>query len=292
MSNGSWYEPQRVDLVGAAGALAADYWRARDSRGVVAMLHGGGQTRHSWDRAVGNLVDRNWSVLTVDARGHGDSSWSAEGDYGIDGLVADTVLVAEQAQTLEGSDSLPVLVGASMGGMSSIVGQGEFGCARALVLVDITVRAAPGGVERISEFMRGAPQGFASLDEVAAAVSAYQPHRPRPSSTDGLRKNVRVGEDGRLYWHWDPCFTAPDSGLDDPVGNTYRLTAAAKRITVPTLLIRGEHSDVVTREGVQELRGLIPHAAVAHAQNAGHMVAGDDNAVFVAELGAFLDRLP
>ncbi|AQA21791.1 peroxidase (Non-heme peroxidase), BpoB, alpha/beta hydrolase family [Rhodococcus sp. MTM3W5.2] len=80
---------------------------------------------------------------------------------------------------------------------------------RGLVLVDITPKVEPEGVRRIADFMRGNPDGFASLDEVADAVAAYQPHRTRPSNIDGLRRNVRERSNGRLYWHWDPAFARP-----------------------------------------------------------------------------------
>ncbi|KOS55252.1 alpha/beta fold hydrolase [Rhodococcus rhodochrous] len=285
--------PLPIQFAGEAGPLAADRWPADNPRGSVVMLHGGGQTRHSWDHAACDLAADRWTVYTVDARGHGDSAWSPEGDYGIDALVRDTQRVLEQIPGIDDTPGVPpVLVGASVGGMTSIVAEGEFGpCARALVLVDITPRAEPDGVRRISEFMRGAPNGFDSLEDVADAVAAYQPHRARPANIEGLRKNVRMQEDGRLYWHWDPQFHRSGSNLDDPVGNYERLVRAAARITVPTLLIRGGKSDVVSLEGVAELRALIPHAIYASAVDAGHMVAGDDNAVFVSEVAEFLDHL-
>lgn len=52
--------------------------------------------------------------------------------------------------------------------------------------------------------------------------------------------------------------------------------------------MRGSSSDVVTPEGAERLQQLIPHAHV-HEAVAGHMVAGDDNDVFVAQVADFLD---
>jgi hypothetical protein len=45
--------------------------------------------------------------------------------------------------------------------------------------------------------------GFASPEDAAAMVRAYLPERP-PRSALALRNNLRTGDDGRLYWHWDP----------------------------------------------------------------------------------------
>ena len=69
-----------------------------------------------------------------------------------------------------------------------------------------------------------------------------------------------------------------------------RMVAAASRVTVPTLLVRGQQSDIVTDEGVQELRRLIPHAEIVDVAGAGHMVAGDRNDVFNRAVIEFIER--
>lgn len=188
-------------------------------------------------------------------------------------------------------DRTPVLIGASLGGMTALVSQGKLlTLAGALVLVDIAPRIEPAGAERILEFMALAPNGFATLREVADAVHAYNPNRPRPRNFDGLMKNVRQHADGRWYWHWVPRFLRlgdePSRAVD-----TGRLYRAAGNIAVPTLLIRGTHSDIVTPEGAAELLRLIPTATSVEVA-AGHMVAGDDNDVFTAHLLDFLADLP
>lgn len=94
---------------------------------------------------------------------------------------------------------------------------------------------------------------------------------------------------GRWYWHWDPAFIR--SGEDEP-GHTdpVRLTAAARKIVVPTLIVRGGQSDVVSEAGVASMKALIPQAEVADVSAAGHMVAGDDNQVFAGAIEEFLVR--
>jgi pimeloyl-ACP methyl ester carboxylesterase len=138
--------------------------------------------------------------------------------------------------------------------------------------------------------MTAAPEGFASLEEVADAIAAYNPLRRRPRNLDGLRKNVRQHSDGRWYWHWDPAFMRID---DEPQRHIdpERLRVAAAHVTIPTLLVRGVQSDVVSDAGLADMLQLIPHAQTVDVEAAGHMVAGDDNDVFADRLQAFLVTL-
>ncbi len=244
----------------------------------VVLLHGGGQTRHAWGTAGASFAAAGWHALSVDLRGHGDSDWAPDGDYGMDAFSAD---VAEVARALQPP---PLLVGASLGGLAALTAVGESdrdGLARALVLVDVTPRVEVAGRERIRAFMAGGMDGFATLEDAADAISSFIPNRPRPSDLSGLRKNLRQ-RDGRWFWHWDPAFILGRSGVDGQPGivDHGRLAAAARQVRIPVLLVRGRMSDIVSEEGVQELRELVPHAEIVDVAGAGHMVAGDRNDAF------------
>jgi pimeloyl-ACP methyl ester carboxylesterase len=272
------YEGAGVQLVGTR-------WAAAAPRGVVVLLHGGGQTRHSWARTAQRLAAEGWTAVTVDARGHGDSDWHPTQDYTLDGFVGDLLALLP---TLEAA---PVLVGASLGGITALVAAGEHpGLAQGLVLVDVVVQLEPDGVDRILAFLAAHPDGFSSLEEVADAITAYNPIRRRPRSLEGLKKNVRLRPDGRWYWHWDPTFIQiadePQRRVDPD-----RLRAAASHLLIPTLLVRGLHSDVVSDAGMADMMRLVQHAESVEIPAAGHMVAGDDNDVFATRLETFLSGL-
>jgi len=259
----------------------------------VVLLHGGGQTRHSWGTTLETLGGRGWRVYSVDLRGHGDSEWASDGDYTLDALSEDVLAVSRTF------DSPPALVGASLGGISSLAAIGEHpdeAVARALVLVDVAPRIEEAGRDRIGAFMMERMEsGFGSLDEVADAIQAYNPHRPRPSNLAGLEKNLRKRDDGRWYWHWDPAFISGRLGGQDETRSSLvdpdRLQAAARALTVPTLLVRGRVSDLLSEEGAEEFLQLVPHARMVDVTGAGHMVAGDRNDLFNGAVVGFLDEV-
>jgi pimeloyl-ACP methyl ester carboxylesterase len=274
-----------VRFTGSQGVeLAVDMAGRWDDPAVI-MLHGGGQTRHSWGSTAAILADSGFLTITMDLRGHGESDWSPDGLYDIRSFADDLRELAAQLQR-------PVaLAGASLGGLTSIIAAGEEPQIRctALVLVDVTPRMNEKGKEAITAFMRAHPQGFATIEEAADAVATFLPHRSRPSDVSGLRKNLRRGDDGRWYWHWDPRMLSigPGPGSAQP---SDRYDRALQNVTAPILLVRGGSSEIVREEDVAGFRIVVPHAEYVDVPDAHHMVAGDRNDMFANAVIEFLDR--
>ncbi|MEU9253799.1 alpha/beta hydrolase [Streptomyces sp. NPDC048270] len=278
--------PRSREFVGHGGIrLAADVWGQASSPPLV-LLHGGGQTRHAWDRTGPRLAALGWRVFAPDLRGHGDSAWSADGDYDLGLFAGDIRAIAAEA------GEQPVLVGASLGGLGCLLAAGEApgAAVRALVLVDIAHRPDPRGFRRIVTFMRSDPDGFADVGEAAAAVSAHLPHRPRPSGPEGMRPNLRRHGD-RWVWHWDPRMLDAFEGRMDPPGMAQRLLDAARHADVPILLVRGGNSDVVGEEVAQQFCDGVPKARRVDVAGAGHLVVGDRNEHFLDAIVPFLGEI-
>lgn len=279
--------PRHATFLGHSGnRLEGDVYGAGGPTAL--LLHGGGQTRHAWRATARKLAERGYTAICVDQRGHGDSEWLANKAYTFPDYGRDAIALGRAVEARFGAK--PVAIGASMGGIASLYALGIEACMSALVLVDITPRMEEGGVQHVQNFMRArAREGFGSIEEAADSVAAYLPHRKRPNSLEGLRKNLRHHADGRWYWHWDPGFLDAETNINmgrERVVET--LEAAARKLTVPTLLVRGGSSDIVSPEGAKAFLDLCPHAKFIDVSGAGHMVAGDKNDVFADAILAFL----
>ncbi|MDH4172017.1 MAG: alpha/beta hydrolase [Acidimicrobiia bacterium] len=270
-------------------SLVADH-RGDPDAAPVLFLHGGGQTRHSWAGSARRLSDRGWHTVTLDARGHGESEWAPDGDYRLRSMAQDVL------EVIDGFASPPLVVGASLGGLTAILLEGDLapGASAGVVLVDIVPNWNNDGGERVREFMTDRmTEGFASLQEVATAVATYNPGRPPPTDLDGLKKNLRH-RDGRWYWHWDPHFLTPapgnPGGPPGEVADREALMTWTGRIGSPMMLVRGRTSDVVAEADARVFRQAFPHVEFVDVSGAGHMVAGDRNDVFTDAVVDFLER--
>ena len=265
--------------------LVADVW-GNDDGWPVLFLHGGGQTRHAWGHTGRALAASGWRAICLDLRGHGDSGWAGNGDYSFTSFAADCIAVCDQL------GRPPVVVGASLGGVSAILAEGNSDrvVSSGLVIVDITHRSNPEGIQRIKDFMISGLGGFATLEAAAAAIAAYTPQRTREMNPAGLQKVLRQGGDGRWHWHWDPCFMAGRRTEVPPADFQALFEAALGNIQVPTLLVRGKLSDVVTEEGVRDFLAKVPQAKLVDVSDAAHMVAGDQNDIFSNAVIEFLEK--
>ncbi|MFF3571241.1 alpha/beta fold hydrolase [Nocardia jiangxiensis] len=275
MSNDAEFsEPRRVSFRGQGGiTLAGESW-GPDNGPLAVFLHGGGQTRHSWKDSGAALAKVGLQALLLDARGHGESDWAPDGDYSRESMTADLLGILAEL------DRPAIVVGASMGGLTALLATDRPGSERiaGLVMVDVVPRPEHEGVERVLNFLGGHQDGFATLDEAADAVAEYLPHRTRPRSSDGLRRNLRLREDGRWYWHWDPAMMS--GKVEDIEAHTVALEEAARQLDIPVLLVRGRLSDVVSEQGVADFRTLVPQLEYVEISAAAHTAASDVNDEF------------
>jgi len=250
-------------------------------RPALVLLHGVGQTCHTWD-FFAEAMSSDFRVLAFDQRGHGDTDWAPGQDYSREAMVADAAAFTE-ALGLERF----FLAGMSMGGMNSIC----FTAAHphrveALVVVDIGPRIEREGVRHIRDFMSN-HRDFADLEEAAQVIHKFNPRRP----LEAIRKftcvyNLKQMENGRWTWKYDPYFSE-SHGRHDPKLMHDQLAAAARHVTCPTLLVKGAQSDVFSLDGAREFQTLIPGSEFSLVEGAGHSVMGDNPAGFESAVRRF-----
>jgi pimeloyl-ACP methyl ester carboxylesterase len=275
------------------------HWGRRTAPAVV-CLHGGGQTAYMWEELGAALAGRAY-VVAPDLPGHGDSD--------LDLRVAGTVSGLDRRALATGVEELldhlgvddAVFVGASLGGITSLTIAAQSPSRVAgIVLIDIGHQLEDEGVARIVDFM-ARHESFASLEDAAAAVSEYLPHRKgQPRSPERLRRNLRQRADGR--WEWkhalgrrlrsagvgdDPAVFQPGGWRELVAGMDAELT----RLECPVLILRGAHSDVLSDTGAEETAKLIPDARLATIGAAGHHAAGDNPETTVSLVTTFLDTV-
>ncbi|MGO9702660.1 MAG: alpha/beta hydrolase [Xanthobacteraceae bacterium] len=159
--------PATATFIGAGGnKLVADVFG--DSGSPVLLLHGGGQTHHAWHATAEEIARKGHSAYALDQRGHGDSDWVANGAYEFSDYAADAKVVA--AELTRRSGAKPIVIGASLGGIASLLAEGVSerdkggNVFSAMVLIDIIPRVDQTGVAKVLGFMRAhAKEGFTSI---------------------------------------------------------------------------------------------------------------------------------
>ncbi|XXA08617.1 alpha/beta fold hydrolase [Paraburkholderia sp. A3BS-1L] len=197
------------------------------------LLHGAGQTRHSWRHMAHLLGEAGFHVISFDARGHGCSDWPTDCNYSQGAMVRDLERIAHSLGVTR-----PILIGAATGAATSLLAVGEnFVDARGLILINFAPQTEPVGVARIQSDMR--------------------------------QQAVSTGKSGSC----DPHFV---SWPRDMARRHQRLIASARKLAQPTLLMRGEKSDVISELGVAEFCALCPQAEYVRIQGAGHQLGEYD----------------
>ena len=283
---GAWRGVQQQTFETRSGLTLVGDVSGGGERGVVLFAHGGGQTRHSWGAAARRLGELGWRAITLDLRGHGDSGWDPDGDYQVMRYAEDLLDVTATLGTK------PAMIGASLGGIAGLMAEAAVqpGSFRSLTLVDIVPRSNPEGSAKILGFMgEKVEEGFDSLEAAADAIAAYLPHRPRPKDLSGLAKNLRQGADGRYRWHWDPKFITGVRGGAREGASEGEFEARCREIAIPVHLIRGRMSELVSLDAAQAFVATLRDGHFTDVADAGHMVAGDRNDIFLEAVVSFLE---
>ena len=256
----------------------------RPEKPPLVLLHGVGQTCHTWDLFAAAMAD-HFHVMAFDQRGHGDTDWAADKDYSRTSMVEDANAFTD-ALGLEHF----FLTGMSMGGANSLAFTAKYPAkVEALIVVDVGPRVEPKGVKHIRDFMKNYRE-FDSLDQAAEVIHRFNPRRP----LEVIRKytvvyNLKETGEGKWTWKYDTYFSDSHRKVDVKQMQE-ELSAAVKKIQCPTLVVKGGESDVFSLDGARDLQELIPGSEFALVPKAGHSVMGDNPQGFESAVRGFYEK--
>ncbi len=272
------------------GELELSYldWGPKDAPPVI-LLHGFAQNAHSWDYTALALGQKH-RVISLDARGHGDSDWAEDSDYSTAAHQRDLDRFIDQF------GGVPVtLVGLSMGGRSSYVyASRRPEKVRGLVIVDSgptwpkAPRTRQSGGRRIMDFVT-LPDELDTWEEFVERIHKYNPRRSVQEVRDTLIHKVRQAPNGKWTWKYDRVLRDPNRPRENvPADEQWR---RLEQISCPTLVVRGAESDILAPETAAEMAGRMQNCKVVEVERAGHLVPGDNPNQFIAVVTDWLDGL-
>jgi pimeloyl-ACP methyl ester carboxylesterase len=242
-------------------------------RAKLVLLHGAGANAHWWDDLAPRLAEC-FDVTALDFRGHGDSDFPEQLRAGAFSDDLDATL-----EHLSAPDA--ILVGHSLGAHVALEHAARSAHTPALILLELT-RGASRSRERATMLALTLGHSYPSREE---AIRRFR-FLPRAAHADGeMRRriaahSVRQEPDGRFGFKFDPRWLGvPPWGR--PV---------LENVRCPTLLLRGEESALLTREGALEIVSEIPNAQLVEIPGAGHHVHVDQPALVLRAMLEFLSR--
>ena len=251
---------------------------------VVVLLHGLTSNAHAWDQFVAPeyLSPEKFRILALDQRGHGDSDHAR--DYSIRCFIDDIHGFATEL----GLDQYD-LIGHSMGARHAMAYAGDHWQAlRHLVLVDFGPEMERSGAVAVRSGTTQRPASFRNIEQAVEYFSQANPTRTpddwKHTATHALRQNYA----GRLVWKHDPEI----NWISGAFGLTEVpfLWEQVARIQCPTLIVRGETSEVLGRGVMERMLKVMPTTRAVEIAGAGHGVPQDQPRAFWDAVNAFLDE--
>jgi pimeloyl-ACP methyl ester carboxylesterase len=257
-------------------------WGTADKQPLL-LAHGGMQNAHSWDLTAVALK-RDFNVVAIDLRGHGDSAWSDEGAYSHADHANDIAALIEHLGWEK-----PVVMGLSLGGLSSARyayehpdGPGRF------VIIDVGPQLNLSGVTRIMDFT-GGPSEFDSIDDLITRAIDYNPQRNPDQMRYSLTHNLKQLPSGKYTWKYDRRIGRGKPGpAEERVPSFEDMWKRLEDITCPTLVVRGAKSDIFAEETGLRMAQVIPDCRFVTVPDAGHTVPQDNAKEFLKAVTPFL----
>jgi pimeloyl-ACP methyl ester carboxylesterase len=255
-------------------------------RPPILFLHGGGLNAHTWD-VVCLMLRRDSHCYALDQRGHGDSEWEPTSDYSHDSQVGDIEGFLAKLQLQR-----PLLIGHSMGGFAALGYAVKHATTLSgLVLVDVGPELNLTGSKRIRDFI-SQDRVLDSVDAFVERAMAFNPRRNPTLLRRSLLHNLRQLPNGKWTWKHDPNrMSMAADFVQERLARAKQILADLHQISCPTLVLRGERSDVFSDENASKFAAALPRGRWVKVPDAGHTIQGDNPAGLLAALTPFIREI-
>ena len=263
-------------------------WGDTRTRHAVIMLHGYAETSEAWSDTAQDLA-REFRVIAIDQRGHGQSARATDRDY------TRATQMEDLESIIEGLGLRSVtLIGHSMGGANAICYAAEHPeMVTALVVVETAPEVLRSGIETIRRLLASG-SSFTSLDDAVESFREFFPYATTEQIERRVRASLTVNDDGVYVWDFDPILRDPTSRPPDPDPGQRRLSDlwdCADRVQCPTMIVRGSETDMLTPEAIQRLHRRVSGSRVSLIEDAGHSVPTDQPAALSLNIREFLQSI-
>lgn len=247
----------------------------------IVLLHGGNQSAHSWD-LVSLHLSNAYHVYALDQRGHGDSEWSRDCNYSLETMAEDVESFIRNQSIEE-----PIIFGHSMGGLVTMtLTRSHPKLPKAIVLVDVGPELNTQGTQMIRDFVQR-NIAFDDMEAFLDIVEKYDPFRSRDHLERTIKYNLMQGADGKYVTKVDSrLFTRDDKSSKAKHLQTISLEDA-KQFPCPTLVVRGEDSQVLTAMAAERFVATLPKGTLITVSNCGHNVHSQNTPGFIEGIGPF-----
>jgi pimeloyl-ACP methyl ester carboxylesterase len=248
---------------------------------TAVLIHGTGDGAHVWTEIAPSINDI-CNLILVDLRGHGDSDWSASGDYSLRSHVADIIGVLDAL-----SIDPVILVGHSLGGLIGIhVAAAVRNRVRGVLLADVGPQPNVLAQETARENLQQSMRIYQSIKEYENRLLEIQPLMTRTRAAWIARESLRACGNG-FQLKVDPAIATKEGDPD----TTAELWSLMAHVACPVLIVRGMASAILSREVAQRMRYAFPNGRLVTMPGAGHALMTDNPTEFVAIARTFLKEI-
>jgi esterase len=251
-------------------------WGAATKPALI-LIHGIAKHAHTFDHIAVDFA-RDYHVLAIDMRGHGDSDWSPDGAYLVEDHVKDLEGVVRQLGIRRAT-----LLGNSTGGRVVQVFAGMHPeLVERLIVEDVGPERPQDIADAFARQVRQEADGWASEDDLVKQLVARNQRTPEPLLRTYAHFGLKKRDDGRLVWKRDPNLVKGFVVTE--------LWEYVSKITSPTIYVIGGGSRIVPAATQERLKGMLPNVQIVTMPGLGHYPSEENTAGFLAIVNPFLKR--